>query len=93
MIKGATNLEGLIPLTKIDERGYTAKSSKFWTICKYTKRPIDYIDGFELYERELFPWQETEYISFLGISSKRYFPLVKPNDKNRISEIEQQLRR
>ncbi|MCH2199821.1 MAG: hypothetical protein MK081_13665 [Flavobacteriales bacterium] len=91
-IKKITGLSELDPLTQIDERGYKAKSSKFWTICKATHRAIDYSDGFELYLRDLKPWQEPEFISFLGISNGSLMSSVKPADKARIRKIEQSLR-
>lgn len=91
-IKGILNLSSLIPLEKINKGGYVAKSSKFWTICKETNIAIDLVDGFELYDKELLPWQEPQYISFLGKSSKKYSQFVKPIDQQRIVEIENSLR-
>lgn len=92
IIKQFTSLNDLSALEKINERGYISKSSNFWTVCKATKAPIDYIDGFELYERELFSWQESEYISFLGKSSK-YKKFLKPSDNKIIIEMENKLRK
>ncbi len=91
VIKKITKLKRLIPLEKIDDRGYKAQSSNFWTFCKETKKAIDPIDGFEIYDRELFGWQEKEYISFLGKSSV-FEKFLKPSDKERIREIEKSLK-
>jgi len=91
-LKEILDLKDLIPLTKINKGAYQAKSSSFWTICKETNLPIDIVDGFELYEKELFPWQESQYISFLGISSKKYGKSVKPIDRQRIVDLETKFR-
>ncbi|MDI1324351.1 MAG: hypothetical protein PSV36_16500 [Algoriphagus sp.] len=88
-----TGLQKLMPLKKIQKSNYSAISSKFWTICKETKMPIDYIDGYELYDRDLFVWQEPEYISFLGKSSKRYSKYIKPNDQQKIVALETKLKK
>jgi len=82
----------LTPLEKIKSKGYTANSSNFWSICKHTNLPIDPVDGFEIYERDLLPWQDKEYISFLGISSL-HMNYVKPSEKRRISAIEKSLKK
>lgn len=91
-IKKITGLTELIPIDKISTKGYEAKSSNFWAICKHTKKAIDPIDGFEIYYKELHPWEDKEYISFLGISSE-YSKFLKPSEKKRISEIESSLRK
>jgi hypothetical protein len=91
-LKEILDLKELIPLAKIKKGAYHAKSSSFWSICKETKLPIDIVDGFELYEKELFPWQESQYISYMGISSKKYSKSVKPIDKQRINDIETKFR-
>lgn len=91
-IKKITKLENLDSLTPIESGKYKAKSARFWTICKEEKIPIDYIDGFEIYERELYPWQDPEYLSMLGVSSKKYSKFIKPGDKARLIEIEKTLR-
>lgn len=91
-IKQITGLKNLIPLDKIKKSNYSAISSKFWTICKETKLPIDYVDGYELYDRDLFVWQEPEFISFLGKSSKRYGKYIKPSDQNKIVALETKLK-
>jgi hypothetical protein len=91
-IKEITGLLRLEPLSQIKKSNYSAISSKFWTICKETKLPIDYVDGFELYERDLLEWQEPEYVSFLGKSSKKFSKYIKPNDKKRIIDIETKLK-
>lgn len=91
-IKEILSLNELSPLVKIEKGAYQAKSSKFWSICKETNLPIDIVDGFELYEKELYPWQEPQYISFLGKSSKKYSQSIKPIEMQRIVELENTLR-
>lgn len=91
-LKEILDLKDLIPLVKIKKGAYQAKSSNFWTICKETSLPIDIVDGFELYEKELFPWQDSQYISFLGKSSKKYSKSVKPIDRQRIADLETKFR-
>lgn len=86
------DLTKLEPLEKIQKGAYIAKSSKFWTICKETHKPIDTVDGFELYEKELHPWIDPSYISFLGKSSKKYSQSIKPVEMNRIVELENSFR-
>jgi len=91
-LKKISGLANLTPLEKIKSKGYTANSSNFWSICKHTNLPIDPVDGFEIYERDLLPWQDKEYISFLGISSL-HMNYVKPSEKRRISAIEKSLKK
>lgn len=41
-----------------------AKSSRFWTICRGTNKPIDPSDGLLVMGQDnLLPWQEREYVS------------------------------
>lgn len=50
-----------------------ATSSYFDTICEATKKPLDSMEGYEVYESyELRPWQDPKYISFLGIAQDCY---------------------
>jgi len=68
----------LIPLKKTKH----SVSSNFWTICKYSKEPLDPFDGIELL-KEYHPWQEKEYLS---IDSALFGKME--NYKNQISEID-----
>ena len=87
-IKAFTGIENLRAESKLD----FSKSSNFWTICKSTFRPIDPIDGLELHQRELYAWQEKEYISILaGLESTELLNFVKPIDKRKLSEIQKSL--
>ncbi len=64
-------------------------STNFWTICSDLKYPIDPIDGLELNKRELFPWQEEEYISILAaFKSSDFLKFVKPIDKQRFIDLQ-----
>ena len=50
-----------------------ASSSYFDTVCEATKKPLDSMEGYEVYESyELRPWQDPKYISFLGIAQDTY---------------------
>lgn len=41
------------------------KSTEFWTVCEYYKKPLDPLEGFKIFEStELKPWQESKYLSF-----------------------------
>ena len=61
-----------------------SKSTNFWTICKYSKQPLDPFDGIELL-KEYLPWQEKEYLS---IDSAL---LNKEEYQNRISNIDKKV--
>lgn len=40
------------------------RSTEFWTVCEFYKRPLDPIEGFKIFEStELKPWQESKYLS------------------------------
>lgn len=44
-------------------------SNSFWTICEETKRPLDPLEGFKVFETvELKSWQEPKYLSFYAIA-------------------------
>jgi hypothetical protein len=79
IIKEKLSLTNLGPAIKTTH----SKSSNFWTICKYTKCPLDPFDGIELMRKDLLPWQEKEYFSFdAAIESKH------EEDKDFVSEID-----
>lgn len=85
---GNTDLQSLIPQEKLAH----SSSSNFWTICKDSKMPIDSLDGLELHQRDLFPWQEKEYISIkAGLESSDLSKYIKQSDKARLREIMKQL--
>lgn len=78
------NLKAARPLTK----NY---SSKFWTVCKLYKSPLDpYSDGVVLEEiNEPLPWQEKEYISLkaaIDVESKILGLIPEKYEKERIRE-------
>ncbi|WP_461449810.1 hypothetical protein [Mucilaginibacter sp.] len=87
-LKEVTKLQSLSAQTKTEH----ASSSNYWTICKELKVGIDSIDGLELHQRSLKPWQEKEYISIqAGLESSELFKFVKPFDKERLKEIAKNL--
>lgn len=78
IIKAKLNITGLEPVIKTN----LSQSSNFWTICKFSKAPIDPFDGIELLKKDYLPWQEKEYISFdSALTEIESF-------KNSISEID-----
>lgn len=84
-IKHITGLNGLIPLEKIKY----SQSDNFWNICKAKKVAIDPAEGLELFQKDLLPWQDKEYISMIaGLESVKLYKYVKPADKKRLSEFE-----
>ena len=42
-----------------------ALSSSFWVVCQSTRRPLDPLEGYVV-DRQLYPWQLTQYISLHG---------------------------
>jgi hypothetical protein len=49
-------------LKSLEKTAYS-QSNNFWTICKFSRQPIDPFDGIELYKKDPLPWQEKEYLS------------------------------
>jgi len=44
-------------------------SLKFWTICEYSKKPLDPLEGFKVFESsDLKGWQEPKYLSFNSVA-------------------------
>ncbi len=84
LLKTKLSLKNLIPLTKTKH----SVSSNFWTICKYSKEPIDPFDGIELLKR-YHPWQEKEYISIEIALAKMddFKEFVSDIDKKAIRDI------
>lgn len=83
LLKTKLNLD-LIPLEKTKH----SVSSNFWTICKYSKEPLDPFDGIELL-KEHHPWQEKEYISIDSalIKMDDYKDIISTIDKKVIREL------
>jgi hypothetical protein len=87
-LKEITRLENLNPIKKLKH----SCSENYWTICKEKKAAIDPIDGLELNERDLYPWQEKEYISiWAGLESSALMKIVSKNDKIRLRKIEKEI--
>ena len=55
-------ITGLVELD-VHELSPHTKSKKFWTACVDTNDAIDFIDGLELVKKNLYAWQESDYIS------------------------------
>lgn len=83
-IKKMTDLGNLIPVQKMK----FSKSENFWTICKQTHHPLDPIDGLELIQKNLYSWQETEYISMTaGLESTELKKYLNSSSLERIREF------
>ena len=68
-IRTHTGIDKVIPL----EKGKYSVSSKLWYNCLISNQPLDSIDGLELYRRELYPWQDKEYISYeVGLDPAKF---------------------
>jgi hypothetical protein len=88
LIKSKLKFENLIPLSKTRN----SISNNFWTICKYSKEPIDPFDGVELL-KEYLPWQEKEYLSIDSalLNKEEYKSLISSIDKKAIRELADKL--
>ena len=90
-IKKATKFKKLVPLTPY-KKNY---SSRFWSICKALKVPIDPLDGLMADGKMPFTWQEKEYIS-VGAAIERINykegVRVHPLEADRLSELKKEMR-
>ena len=59
IIKKKTGVKNLIVAEPIKPKYHT----RFYTICEYTKKPLDPVDGVIIAEKEPQPWQERKYVS------------------------------
>lgn len=84
LIKSKLPLENLTPLTKTKH----SLSSNFWTICNYSKEPLDPFDGVELL-KDYLPWQEKKYLSIDSalLDKEEYKSLMSNIDKKAIREL------
>lgn len=88
LVSSFTGIAELIPVKKLEY----AMSECFWTICMHYLKPIDPIDGLELNEKELLPWQETEYISMVaGLETVPKSKFLNPSDRARMIEFNESL--
>jgi hypothetical protein len=84
LLKSKTGLKKLVPLTKTKY----SFSSSFWTVCKYSREPLDPFDGIELLKTYL-PWKDKEYLSIdsaLKVMDEYKF-LISDIDKKAVREI------
>ena len=85
LLKAKLSLENLVSLIKTKH----SISSNFWTICKYSKEPIDLFDGIELL-KEYHPWQDKEYFSIdsaLAGKTEGYKDQISSIDKKAIRQL------
>jgi hypothetical protein len=89
LIKANLSLESLI----VNEKTTLSQSSNFWTICKFSKAPIDPFDGIELLVKNLLPWQEKEYLSIDSALSEieDYRNKISEIDKKAIRELSKKI--
>ena len=85
LIKEKLNLKNL---EKANKTKYS-NSSNFWTICKFSKLPLDPFDGIEILNKDYLPWQEKEYISFDSVLTEieNYKDIISEIDKKAIREL------
>ena len=78
-------------LTAVIKTKYS-ESSNFWTICKFSKEPLDPFDGVELL-KDYLPWQEKEYLSIDSalLNKDKYQNLISNIDKKAIRELASKL--
>ena len=78
-------------LTVVIKTKYS-ESSNFWTICKFSKEPLDPFDGVELL-KDYLPWQEKEYLSIDSalLNKDEYQSLISNIDKKAIRELASKL--
>ncbi|QIH40307.1 hypothetical protein G7A72_16480 [Flavobacterium sp. Sr18] len=88
LIAEKTGFKNLIVVEKTTH----SESTNFWTICKYSKRPIDPFDGVELL-KEYLPWQEKEYLSIDSalLNKDVYQKLMSNIDKKAMRELASKL--
>ena len=48
---------------KAADKTKLSKSTKYWTICKGTNKPLDPFDGIQIVKKDYKQWQEKEYFS------------------------------
>ncbi|HEX8349013.1 MAG TPA: hypothetical protein VF598_03560, partial [Hymenobacter sp.] len=60
-IQANTDRKDLKPARPIE----LASSSSFWTVCQITRHPLDPMEGYVV-DRQLYPWQLTQYVSMHG---------------------------
>jgi hypothetical protein len=86
-LKEQTGLTRITAATPI-EAGY---STRYWTVCQVTSRPLDPRDGFRLYRTRLHPWQEDLYVSVEAARPQVGRPRITvkdidPADRNRFEQ-------
>lgn len=76
----------------VAEKTTHSESTNFWTICKYSKQPLDPFDGVELL-KDYLPWQEKEYLSIDSalLNKEEYQNLISNIDKKAIRELASKL--
>ena len=85
-------VDGLIPASAIPY----ANSSSFWTICEDSKKPLDPLEGFRVFEStDLKAWQEPKYVSFNAVAgegiSKEKGLRPHPSENKRIQLMKESL--
>ncbi len=88
LIKSKLKIKDLIVAKKTEQ----SKSTSFWTICKFSKEPIDPFDGVELL-KDYLPWQEKEYLSIDSalLNHDEYKNQISKIDKKAIRDLAKKL--
>ncbi|HEX8429324.1 hypothetical protein [Hymenobacter sp.] len=60
-IKRNSDRQDIHPATTIE----LTTSTTFWTICQITRQPLDPMEGYAV-DKQLYPWQNTKYVSLHG---------------------------
>ncbi|MEC4036566.1 hypothetical protein [Myroides odoratimimus] len=78
IIKSNTGLD----LVEVNKDKHTT-SSHYWTICQETKLPLDPVEGLELLDEDIMPWQDRNFVSIDGYLSdiKKYSKMVSELDR------------
>ncbi len=83
IIKKKTSIKNLIAAEPIKPKYHT----RFYTICEYSKKPLDPIDGVILAEKEPQPWQERRYISLVAALERREGFDPHPTELERLKNL------
>lgn len=77
---------------KVANKTEYSNSNNFWTICKYSKEPLDPFDGVELL-KDYLPWQEKEYLSIDSalLNKEEYKNQISNIDKKAIRDLAKKL--
>ena len=83
-IVDATGLKGLQEATPINP----LYSTRYWTICQETQKPLDPKNGFLLTRRKAYPWQSEYFVSLEAFEEGNIdIHDIDPIDRQRLTRI------